>query len=292
MKKRIFCGVATAMITPLKDDKIDFRALECLIDRQVRAGISALVIGGTTGEAATLGEQERYELYARSREMTRGRIKLILGTGSPDTKTAVRYTKYASEVGADGALVVTPYYNKGTREGLYRHFKAISECSELPVLLYNVPTRTGVNLDVETVERLNRLQGVAGIKEASDSADRYAQLFSIKGLAVYAGADAMTYSVLSQGGEGVVSVVSNLYPEACVELCKQFFAGNYKKSLEIQNKLLPVINSLFLETNPAPIKFAMARAGLCTAEMRLPMWLPTERCRERICAAMDAFEGK
>ena len=291
MKKRIFRGVATAMITPLKDDKIDYPALERLIDRQIAAGVSALVIGGTTGEAATLSDKERRELYERSRELTEGRIKLILGTGSPDTKKAIEYTRAASAIGADGALVITPYYNKGTREGLYRHFEAISECSDLPVILYNVPTRTGVNLDLDTLARLCELARIVGIKEASDSADRYAQLMTLD-LDVYAGADAMTYSVLACGGAGVVSVVSNLYPEDCVSLCKQFFAGNYAESLEIQKKLLPVINSLFLDTNPAPIKFAMSRAGYCTPEMRLPMWLPTERCRERICAACDAYEGK
>ena len=294
MSKEIFRGVGTALITPLKNDKLDREALGELIERQIRAGVAALIIGGTTGEAATLTDEERIELYKEARNLTRGRpVKLIFGTGSPDTRRAVEYTKLAQRVGADGALVVTPYYNKGTREGLYRHFATIAETVDIPIILYNVPSRTGVSLGLDTLELLSEIPNVVGIKESDTAAERYAELSRLtKHLPLYAGADALIYSCLSLGGAGVISVVSNLYPEDTVELCKQFFAGNRDEALKIQHRLAPVINSLFLDTNPAPIKYALSKKGLCSSEMRLPMWLPTERCRRQIDKAIEEYEGR
>ena len=176
MKNAIFTGVGTAIITPFKNDAIDLYSLGEIIEEQISAGVGAIVAAGTTGEAATLSDGERYELYKFTRERTRGRVPLVLGTGSPDTKRAIEYTRLAREVGADGALVVTPYYNKGTREGIYRHFRAICEATDIPIILYNVPSRTGVSLDIETLERLTELPGIAGIKEADSSAERLAAL--------------------------------------------------------------------------------------------------------------------
>ncbi|MBR3680707.1 MAG: 4-hydroxy-tetrahydrodipicolinate synthase [Clostridia bacterium] len=292
MKNEIFRGVATALITPFKNDEIDYAALDGIIENQISAGIDAIVVGGTTGEAATLSDGERYGLYKFARDKTRGKIPLILGTGSPNTKRAIEYTRLARSVGADGALVVTPYYNKGTKEGLYRHFRAICEAADLPIILYNVPSRTGVNLDIETLERLGEIPSVVGIKEADGSAERFAALSElIDSLPLYSGVDALIYTVLSLGGAGVISVVSNLYPRETVEICKQFFAGRRDEALKIQHGLARIINSLFLDTNPAPIKYAMARAGYCTPEMRLPMWLPTERCQRKIDAAIEEYEG-
>lgn len=293
MKNAIFTGVGTAIITPFKNDAIDLYSLGEIIEEQISAGVGAIVAAGTTGEAATLSDGERYELYKFTRERTRGRVPLVLGTGSPDTKRAIEYTRLAREVGADGALVVTPYYNKGTREGIYRHFRAICEAVNIPIILYNVPSRTGVSLDIETLERLTELPGIAGIKEADNSAERLAALSRLaEGLPIYSGIDALIYATLSIGGVGVISVVSNLYPRETVEICKQYFAGNHKEALKIQHGLARVIDSLFLDTNPAPIKYAMARAGRCSAEMRLPMWLPTERCQRRIDAAIEEYESK
>ena len=292
MKNAIFTGVGTAIITPFKNDRIDISSLGRIIEEQISSGVGAIVAAGTTGEAATLSDKERYELYKFTRERTRGRIPLVLGTGSPDTKRAIEYTRLAREVGADCALVVTPYYNKGTREGVYRHFKAICESVDIPMILYNVPSRTGVSLDTETLERLVELPGIVGIKEADGSGERLAALSEMASeLSIYSGIDALIYTTLSIGGVGVISVVSNLYPKQTVEICKQYFAGNYKKSLEIQHGLARVIDALFLDTNPAPIKYAMSRAGFCTPEMRLPMWLPTERCQRRIDAAIDEYEA-
>lgn len=291
MKKyEIFRGVGTALITPFKNDRIDFSSLERLIEMQIEAGIDALVIGGTTGEAATLTDEERYELYATARDMIGGRCRIIFGTGTNDTRVAIKHTEYSSRLGCDGVLLVTPYYNRGTADGVVRHYEAISEASDVPILLYNVPSRTGVNLSIETLLRLKERRNIVGIKEASDSHDRLLALSSFGDeLYLYAGNDSQIYSVLSLGGLGVISVVSNLFPKETLAICKEHFANNSKQSLALQQKLLPVINSLFLETNPAPIKYAMAAAGLCEADMRLPMWLPTEQSRRRIDEAIRAF---
>ncbi len=293
MKKTIFSGVGTAIITPFRKDKIDYVALEKIIEKQIFAGVGAIVAAGTTGEAATLSDEERYDLYKFTRKVTRGKVPLILGTGSADTKRAIEYTRLAKEVGADGALVVTPYYNKGTKEGIYQHFRAICQAVDIPIIPYNVPSRTGVSLDIDTLLRLKELPCIAGIKEADGSGERFMALSQLaEELPLYSGVDALIYTALSVGGRGVISVVSNLYPEDTVEICKQFFANNRREALEIQHGLAGVIDSLFLDTNPAPIKYAMAKAGYCTSEMRLPMWLPTERCQKRIDEAISEYEAK
>ena len=292
MKKTVFKGVGTALITPFRDGKIDYGALSLLIDRQIYAGIDALIVGGTTGEAATLDDAERYELYNFTRDYTKGRCKLIFGTGTNDTKKAIRHTEMAEKIGCDGALAVTPYYNKGTREGIALHYEAISDAVALPIILYNVPSRTGVSLDIDTVERLAERENIVAIKEASDSQDRLAALSCISGMGLYAGNDSALFTVLSLGGLGVISVVSNLYPRETIEICKQYFANNTNEALKMQKRLLPVINSLFLETNPAPIKYALSQLGLCTGQMRLPMWLVTEGTKRRIESAIKEFEGQ
>ncbi len=291
-KKEIFRGVGTALITPFKNEKIDFDTLGMLIERQISAGIDALVIGGTTAEAATLSDLERYELFTEAKRMTAGRTKLILGTGTNDTRVAVKHTRYASRLGCDGVLVVTPYYNKGTRDGTVLHYLEIAHASDVPVLLYNVPSRTGVTLSLETLEELSAEERIVGIKEASDSLDRLTAISAIDGLALYSGNDSQIYASLSLGGLGVISVVSNLYPAETMQICKEYFANNHELSLKKQQELLPVINALFIETNPAPIKYAMSGAGLCTAEMRLPMWLPTKQSRDKIDRAIAEYEGK
>lgn len=289
-KAEIFRGVGTALITPFKDDKIDFDSLERLIERQINGGVDALVIGGTTAEAATLSDDERYELYKVAKNITRHRCKLIFGTGTNDTKVAVRHTEFASRLGCDGVLVVTPYYNKGTADGVIRHYERIAEASDVPVLLYNVPSRTGVNLSIDTLKRLSENERIVGIKEASDSLDRLMAIAGIDNLALYSGNDSQIYPVLSLGGLGVISVVSNLYPKETADICKQYFANNTQVSLKLQQELLPVINSLFLETNPAPIKYALSKLGLCTDEMRLPMWQPREETKTKIDKAIESYE--
>ncbi len=290
-KTEIFRGVATALITPFKDGKIDYTTLGMLIERQIEAGIDALVIGGTTAEAATLSDTERYELFEYSRQAAGGRCKIIYGTGTNDTRVAVKHTEYASFLGCDGVLVVTPYYNKGTRDGIIKHYETIAMASSVPVLLYNVPSRTGVNLDIDTLNILSENERIVGIKEASDSSDRLMNVSKIKGLALYSGNDSQIYPVLSLGGLGVISVVSNLYPKETMDICKYYFTNNKEMSLKAQHNLLPVITALFLETNPAPIKYAMSKRGLCLPDMRLPMWLPTKVTREKIDRVTSEYES-
>ena len=232
-----------------------------------------------------------YSLFDFSKKEIKNRCKLILGTGTNDTAGAVRHTLYASRLGCDGVLVVTPYYNKGTKEGIIRHYLKIAESSDVPVLLYNVPSRTGVTLDIELLRELSKCERIVGIKEATDSEDRHLLLSAFgEELWLYSGNDSQIYSTLALGGLGVVSVVSNLYPRETKEICDSFFKGDIKKSLELQLRLMPVINALFLDTNPAPIKFAMSQKGLCHPDMRLPMWLPTPVCQERIRSAIAEFE--
>ena len=289
-KTEIFRGVGTALITPFKDDRIDYDALEVLIERQIDAGIDALVIGGTTAEAATLSDIERYELFKMAKDIINHRCKLIFGTGTNDTRVAVKHTEFASLLGCDGVLVVTPYYNKGTADGVVKHYERIAEASDVPILLYNVPSRTGVNLSIDTLKRLAENERIVGIKEASDSLDRLVAISLIKGLGLYSGNDSQIYPVLSLGGLGVISVVSNLYPEETIEICKQYFSNKRDDSLLLQKSLLPVINALFLETNPAPIKYALSKRGLCSLEMRLPMSAPSEETMRKIDKIIEQYE--
>ena len=272
MKKILFSGCATALITPFKGGKIDYQSLELLIERQIASGVGGLVIGGTTGEAATLSDRERYTLFEFAAERVRKRVPLIFGTGTNDTRVAIAHTRAAERIGCDGALVVTPYYNKGTEEGVYRHYMKIAESSELPIILYNVPSRTGVNLGIGLLKRLAESDKIVGIKEASDSADRLSALaaFGDK-LPLYAGNDSQLYTVLSLGGKGVISVVSNLYPEKMTAIYKALCDGDFEESRKGQFELLPLISALFTETNPAPVKYAASLLGICENEIRLPL---------------------
>lgn len=289
-KKLIFSGAATALITPFKDGEIDYEALSGLIEFQIAGGIDALVIGGTTAEAATLSDEERYRLYTFAKEIINGRTKLILGTGTNDTRVALAHSKYAEKIGCDGLLLVTPYYNKGTEEGIERHYLQLAESVDLPIILYNVPSRTGVNLGFNLLKRLSRHPNIVGLKEASDSVDRLVYLAEFGDeLYLYSGNDSQIYPTLALGGKGVISVMSNLIPKATVRLCKYYFDGNYGEALKLQFKLLPLIKCLFLETNPSPIKYAMAQRGFCTPEVRLPLSEPRESTKLEIKNCLDAI---
>ncbi len=277
MKKTIFRGVGTALITPFKEGKIDYNSLEKIIEMQISAGIDALIVGGTTAEIATLSEVERHSLYVFCKEKCANRTKLVFGTGTNDTASAVKYTEMAEKIGCDGVLLVTPYYNKGTEEGVFRHYTEILNSTSLPAILYNVPSRTGVNLGLGLLSRLAEDEKVVGIKEASDSADRLVSISAYGSeLPLYAGNDSQIYTCLSLGGEGVISVISNLLPKETVEIARLFDEGKRKEALARQQRLLPLINALFLETNPAPVKWAMQEMNLCSAEVRLPLYFPRE----------------
>ena len=282
-KKEIFCGAATALITPFIDGEIDYPALSRLIDFQIEGGIDALVIGGTTAEAATLSDDERYKLYTFAKGKISGRTKLILGTGTNDTRVAVAHTKFAERLGCDGVLLVTPYYNKGTELGIEKHYLKIAESANLPIILYNVPSRTGVNLGFNLLERLSEHPNIVALKEASDSVDRLVTLASMSDkLTLYSGNDSQIFPTLALGGRGVISVVSNLLPKETKAICQLFFDGKISDSLALQLRLLPLIKSLFLETNPSPIKYAMSQRGFCSPDVRLPLAEPRESTKEEI----------
>ena len=288
-KEMIFKGVGTALITPFKNGRIDFNALEGIIEKQIEAKVAALIIGGTTGEAATLSDVERYTLFEFAREKANGRAKIVFGTGTNDTRAAVRHTKRAEEIGCDGVLVVTPYYNKGTFRGVTRHYEEIAAATSLPVILYNVPQRTGVNLTIGQLEELCKTENVVAIKEAGDSMDRYVSLSALTGsLGLYAGNDSQIYTTLALGGLGVISVLSNVLPRLAVEICDRFFAGEYNKAKELQLKALPLISALFTETNPAPVKYAMSRLGLCENELRLPLMTASESTEKCVDSALES----
>ena len=282
-KKLVFKGAATALVTPFIDGEIDYKSLSGLIEMQIAGGIDALVIGGTTAEAATLSDDERHRLFSYARERVDGRTRLIFGTGTNDTRVALRHTKYAEKIGCDGVLLVTPYYNKGTESGIEKHYLNIAESVDLPTILYNVPSRTGVNLGINLLSRLGEHPNIVGIKEASDSVDRLMALSQLgESLYLYSGNDSQIYPTLALGGMGVISVMSNIIPVATVKICRDYFDGAFKSALDLQLKLLPFIRTLFLETNPAPIKYAMSERGLCLSEMRLPLSKPRESTREEI----------
>ena len=287
-KKIVFSGVATALVTPFSGGEIDLSSLRRLIDMQIDCGIEALVIGGTTGEAATMSDGERYSLYAFAKECIGGRARLILGTGTNDTRVALAHTRYAEEIGADAALLVTPYYNKGTEEGIFRHYSTIaSECA-IPQILYNVPSRTGVNLGFNLLARLAEHENIVGIKEASDSLDRLVSLSAMReALPLYSGNDSQIYPTLALGGSGVISVISNLLPRETARIYTLFTEGRFEESLALQHRLLPLIQALFAETNPAPVKYAMAELGLIPGEVRLPLAEPRESTRAEIRRALS-----
>ncbi len=272
MKKIIFRGAASALITPFSGGEIDYNALKNIIDMQIEGGINAMVIGGTTGEAATLTDKEMDALYSFCSSYVGGRVKLILGIGSNDTHRVLERCRLYNGLNIDGYLVITPYYNRGTQKGVIEHYRRIADASRHPIILYNVPSRTGVNLSLEDVDLLSDEENIVAIKEAGDSAKRLVALAKMKEkIALYAGCDTQIYTALALGGLGVISVISNLLPKRTADLCKSYFDGNHAFALEEQLALLPFINKMFSETNPAPIKWAMSKSGLCKNELRLPM---------------------
>jgi 4-hydroxy-tetrahydrodipicolinate synthase len=282
-KKVIFKGCATALVTPFTDGEIDYAALASIIEYGINGGIDTFVIGGTTGEAATLSDKEREAVFSYTAEVVRGRKPLIFGIGTNDTRRVIERAKIAERIGCQGLLTVTPYYNKGTFPGVTRHYKSIAESTDLPIILYNVPIRTGVNLTYEQLLELSEVDNIVGIKEASDSADRLVELSTLREkLCLYAGNDSQIYTALSLGGFGVISVISNIMPKETSEICKLYFEGLAEKSLARQLELLPLIKLMFKETNPTPIKYAMSKMGLCTSEMRLPLAEAEEETRKLI----------
>ena len=288
MKRTIFTGAATAMITPFNADGIDWAALERLLEDQIRQGIDGIVAAGTTGEGSTLSEQEHRELIAFCAEKIHGRVPLIAGTGSNDTAAAIRRTKTAKAAGADAALLVTPYYNKTTQRGLIAHYTAVADEGGLPCILYNVPSRTGMNILPETLAALAEHEQIVAVKEASGNLSQIAWVRKLCGdrLDVYSGNDDQTVPVMSIGGKGIISVISNILPGPMAEMCRRFFAGDVAGAAEIQLRLLPLMNQLMIETNPIPAKAACAAIGFGENRVRLPLVTMEEKNREKLLSLM------
>ena len=288
MKNTVFTGVATAIVTPLTPEGIDYKKFAELIEWQISEGVNAIVAVGTTGEGSTLTDEEHKEAIRFCVEQVKGRIPVIAGTGSNDTSYAIDLTKYACEVGADAMLLVTPYYNKATQKGLVASFKAIADASTKPCILYNVPSRTGCNLLPATVLELADHPNIVAIKEACGNISQIAELISLVGdkLDVYSGNDDQIVPILSLGGKGVISVLSNVLPKETVEMCDKFFAGDVKGSAALQLELLPLINALFCEVNPIPVKAAVAAMGFCENYLRLPLTPIEEQNEKKLLSLM------
>ncbi len=269
-----FSGAATALVTPFcADGSVDFAALERLIEFQIENRTDALLFLGTTGEASTLSERERSSVISFAVEKVARRVPVIIGTGSNDTAHAVRLTQEACRLGADSVLVVTPYYNKCSEEGLFAHYAVVAEASTRPVILYTVPSRTGVHIPLPLYRRLAALENVVAVKEASGNLSSVCDVCAEigEGLHVYSGNDELTLPVLSLGGKGVISVAGNLVPGAMHDLCRSFFDGDMGRARQIQHQLTPLIHGLFSEVNPIPVKAALSLMGLCGSTMRLPL---------------------
>ena len=269
----IFKGVATALITPLNEQGIDYEAFGRVIDWQCEQGIDALVIAGTTGEGSTLDDTDHKAAVRFSVERVAGRCKVIAATGSNDTAYGLQLSKYACEVGADALLVITPYYNKATQNGLITSFTKIADAVTKPIILYNVPSRTGINIEPETYAALADHPMIQGIKEANSNISKIVHTAQLVGdkLDIYSGNDDQIVPILSMGGKGVISVLSNVAPKQTMEICRKFFAGDIKGAAELQCKYLPLINALFSEVNPIPVKAAMHAMGWCENYLRLPL---------------------
>ena len=286
--KPLSTGAATALITPTTPAGVDYEALGRLIDWQISGGIDALVIAGSTGEGKTLSITEHREVLRYSAERIAGRVPMIAGTGSNETSVSISLSRYACEVGADALLVVTPYYIKATQNGLVQMYNMIADAVTKPIILYNVPSRTGVNIEPETYARLAEHENIVGIKEANgDISKIVTTAAAVQGkLDLYSGNDDQTIPILSLGGKGVISVLSNLLPAQTAEMCRRFFRGDCAGAAELQLKYLPLIHALFSEVNPIPVKAAMAEMGFCENYLRMPLTPMEEDHKRKLLALM------
>ena len=284
----MFKGYFTALITPFRQGKVDEAAYRALIDWQIAKGIGGLVPCGTTGESPTLSHDEHHRVVEICIEQAKGRVPVIAGAGSNSTAEAVEFTRHAKKAGATAALHVMPYYNKPTQAGLYEHFKAINDAVDIPVLIYNIPPRSVVNMTVETMTRLSKLKNIVGVKDATADLARPTLMRIAAGpdFCQMSGEDGTALAFFAQGGHGCISVTSNVAPRQCVEVYKAWADGDFKKALDLHTRLMTLHDAMFVETNPMPVKYAAGLLGKCTGELRLPMVTPLPGSRERIEAAM------
>ncbi|MGO8931071.1 MAG: 4-hydroxy-tetrahydrodipicolinate synthase [Limisphaerales bacterium] len=287
----MFTGTYTAIVTPFSKGKIDEAALERLIRAQIRAGVDGIVPVGTTGESPTVDYEEHVRIIERSVKSAGGKIKVLAGTGGNSTTEAVYLTERAEKAGADGSLQVAPYYNKPTQEGLFQHFREVARHTRLPIVLYSIPGRCGIEIGVDTVKRLaQECENIIGIKEAGGNADRVSQLRAALGprFEIMSGDDSLTLPFMAVGAEGVISVASNVIPRQVAQMVKAFAAGNAGAALKLHQKYYPLFKDLFIETNPVPVKAALAMLGQIEEEYRLPLVPMSAKNRETLRAAMKA----
>jgi 4-hydroxy-tetrahydrodipicolinate synthase len=287
-----FQGSFVAMVTPFRNGKVDEAKLRELVDFHVTNGTDGLIPCGTTGESPTLSHDEHHRVVELVIEAARGRIRVVAGTGSYSTSDAIEMTKHAERAGAAGALVVNPYYNKPTQEGLYRHFRAVAESVAIPILVYNIQGRTAINVETDTMARLARdVKNIVGVKEASGSLDQMSQVIAACGpdFSVLSGDDNITLPLLAIGGSGVVSVIANIVPRETADLVHAALDGDWKRARDLHFRLFPLARAAFLETNPIPIKEAMAMAGMLEPEFRLPMCRMSDVNREKLRAILKPY---
>ncbi len=285
----MFKGSYTALITPFKDKRVDEEALRRLVEWQITEGTHGLVPTGTTGESPALDYEEHNRVIEVTIEAARGRVPVIAGTGSNSTSEAIWLSQHAEKAGAQGLLVVTPYYNKPTQEGLYQHFKAINDAVGIPIIIYNIPARSIVDMSVDTMARLYELKNITGVKDATANIARVSQQRAAMGpdFNQLSGEDATALAFIAHGGHGCISVASNVAPRLCAEFQNACLAGDFKTALTMQDRLMPLHDVMFIETNPGPVKYIASRLGLCSAEMRLPMVPVTDGAKKKIDAALE-----
>jgi 4-hydroxy-tetrahydrodipicolinate synthase len=287
----MFSGSMVALVTPFKNGQVDWPSLEALVEFHLENGTNGIVPCGTTGESATLSHAEHDEVIRIVIKTVNKRVPVIAGTGSNSTDEAVRLTQEAERSGADGALMISPYYNRPTQEGIYQHYKKVASAVGIPLIVYNIPGRTGSKIEPETLARLAEITNVAGVKEATGSVDQAIDVIRLCGdrLAVYSGEDSLIYSLMSLGGKGVISTVANVAPKQTAQLAQACLAGRWDEARKMQFQLIPLIRSLFIETNPIPVKAALALMGKCSGELRLPMTPMAESNLKRLKVAIGDF---
>jgi len=288
----MFKGSMVALVTPFKNGKVDETALKELVEFHIKNGTSALVPCGTTGESATLSYDEHDKVIELTVEFAKKRIPVIAGTGSNSTDEAIRLTKHAKKVGADASLQVSPYYNRPTQKGLYLHFKAIAEAVDIPLILYNIASRTGVNIEPETFVKLAEVKNIIGVKEASGSLEQMSRIKKLcpKEFLLISGDDALTLPVMAIGGVGIISVVANIIPKDVADMCAAFEKGNLRKAEELHYGMLNLVKAMFVETNPIPVKTAMGIMKLCDPAMRLPLCEMLPENKEKLIKAMKEYK--
>lgn len=288
----MFSGSITAIVTPFRNGKVDEKTFEQLIDFQIKNGSTGIVPCGTTGESATLSFEEHDRVIELAIEAVNKRIQVIAGTGSNSTEEAIMLTRHAEKVGADASLQVSPYYNRPTQKGLYLHFKAVADNVKIPIILYNIASRTGVNIEPETIAKLAQdCKNIVGVKEASGNLDQMARIkaFCPDNFVLLSGDDSLTLPVMSIGGKGIISVASNIIPKDVADMAEAYLKGNIEKARQLHYKMLPLFKALFIETNPIPLKTAMGLMGLCSDEMRLPMCPMSEENLAKLKKALKDY---